>query len=42
MQRSVEILKEKGFIQDGDLILFAAGAPLAEVERKSWVRFKVV
>ncbi|MBU0472551.1 MAG: pyruvate kinase [Bacteroidetes bacterium] len=42
MTRSVEILKEKGFIQSGDLLLFAAGAPLAEVERKSWVRFKVV
>jgi pyruvate kinase len=42
MARSVEILKEKGFIEDGDLILFAAGAPHKEVERKSWVRFKVV
>jgi len=42
MRRSVEILKDKGFISDGDLLLFAAGAPLAEVERKSWVRFKVV
>ncbi len=42
MNRSVEILKEKKFICDGDLILFAAGAPLKEVERKSWVRFKVV
>ncbi len=42
MNRSVEILKEKKFINDGDLLLFAAGAPLAEVERRSWVRFKVV
>ncbi len=42
MRRSVEILKEKRFIYDEDLLLFAAGAPLAEVERKSWVRFKVV
>lgn len=42
MKRSVEILKDKKFICDGDLLLFAAGAPLAEVERKSWVRFKVV
>jgi len=42
MNRSVEILKEKGFIHSGDLILFAAGAPHKEVERKSWVRFKVV
>ncbi|MCF6270738.1 MAG: pyruvate kinase [Melioribacteraceae bacterium] len=42
MRRSVEILKEKEFVSDGDLLLFAAGAPLAEVERKSWVRFKVV
>jgi len=42
MTRSVEILKEKEFIDEGDVLLFAAGAPLAEVERKSWVRFKVV
>jgi pyruvate kinase len=42
MNRSVEILKEKNFVCDGDLLVFAAGAPLAEVERKSWVRFKVV
>ena len=42
MTRSVEILKENGFLHSGDLVLFAAGAPLAEVERKSWVRFKVI
>ncbi len=42
MNRSVEILKEKKFVCDGDLLVFVAGAPLAEVERKSWVRFKVV
>jgi pyruvate kinase len=42
MKRSVEILKEKEFIKIGDLILFAAGAPLAEVDRKSWVRFLVI
>jgi len=42
MKRSVEILKEKEFIKIGDLILFAAGAPLAEVNRKSWVRFLVI
>lgn len=42
MNRSVEILKEKEFVDDGDVLLFAAGAPVEEVERKSWVRFKVV
>jgi len=42
MTKSVELLLEAKFIHKGDLILFAAGAPLAEVERKSWVRFKVV
>jgi pyruvate kinase len=42
MSKSVEILLENKFIESGDLILFAAGAPLEEVERKSWVRFKVV
>ncbi len=34
MTRSVEILKEKGFIEKGDLILFAAGAPHEEVQKK--------
>jgi len=42
MSKSVEILLENKFIESGDLILFAAGAPLEEVERKSWVRFKVI
>jgi len=42
MRRSVEILKENEFVDEGDVLLFAAGAPLAEVDRKSWVRFKVV
>jgi len=42
MKRSVEILKEKGFIKSGDLVSFAAGAPLADVKRKSWVRFLVI
>ena len=42
LKRSVEILKEKELIKSGELILFAAGAPLEEVDRKSWVRFLVV
>lgn len=42
MKRSVEILKEKKFIKSGDLVIFAAGAPLEEVDRKSWVRFLVI
>ncbi len=42
MKRSVEILKEKKLVDNGNLILFAAGAPHKEVERKSWVRFKSV
>ena len=42
MKRSVEILKEKEFIKSGDLVLFAAGAPLEEVDRKSWIRFLVI
>ncbi len=42
MKRSIEILKEKEFVTEGNLILFAAGAPLEEVDRKSWVRFLVI
>jgi len=39
---SVEILKEKGILEKGDLVLFTAGAPITDTDRKSWVRFLVV
>ncbi len=40
--RSVEILKSKGILEKGNLVLFTAGAPITETDRKSWVRFLVV
>lgn len=40
--QSIEILKSKGILTKGDLVVFTAGAPITEIDRKNWVRFLVV
>lgn len=39
---ATEILKEKRIIKKGDVVVFTAGAPITEIDRKNWVRFLVV
>jgi len=39
---ATEILKKDNFVSKNDLILFTAGAPISEIDRKNWVRFLVV
>jgi len=42
IKRAAEILKEKEIVSIGDVILFTAGAPISDIDRKNWVRFLVV
>ena len=42
IKRATEILKEDKLISTGDVVVFTAGAPIDETNRKSWVRFLVV
>lgn len=42
VQNSMNILLEKGFINKGDLLIFAAGRPHIDKNRSSWMRFVIV
>jgi pyruvate kinase len=42
IKRATEILKEDKIISKGDVVVFTAGAPIDETDRKNWVRFLVV
>jgi pyruvate kinase len=37
-----ELLLARGLVGKGDLVIFAAGAPLSEKSRTSWTRFEVI
>ena len=42
IKRANEILKEKEIISEGDIVIFTAGAPISDIDRKNWIRFLVV
>lgn len=42
IKRAVKILKADKIISKGDVVVFTAGAPIDETDRKNWVRFLVV
>jgi pyruvate kinase len=42
IKRATEILKEKEIISKGDIVIFTAGAPISDIDRKNWIRFLVV
>jgi pyruvate kinase len=42
IKEATNILKRFSFINGGDVIMFTAGAPITDKERRSWVRFVVV
>ncbi len=38
----LDILKEKKFVNEGDVIVFTSGAPITDKDRRNWIRFFVV
>ena len=42
INRATELLKGDNIISTGDVVVFTAGAPIDETDRKNWVRFLVV
>lgn len=41
IQNSMKLLKEKNFVNEGEIILFTAGAPYTDKGRRTWIRFAV-
>jgi pyruvate kinase len=41
VQNSMKLLLEKNFINKGDLVIFTAGRPHIDKERRSWMRFAI-
>lgn len=42
IHNTINLLKEKKFIKENDLILFTAGAPYTDKGRRSWMRFAII
>ncbi len=42
IRNTIDLLKEKKFIKENDLILFTAGAPYTDKGRRSWMRFAII
>lgn len=42
IQNSMNLLKEKNLIKDGDVIIFTAGEPMKDKGRRTWIRCVVV
>jgi pyruvate kinase len=42
IKKATDILLRDSIVNTGDVIVFTAGAPIDETDRKSWVRFLVV
>lgn len=42
IHNTINLLKEKKFINESDLILFTAGAPITDKGRRSWMRFAII
>ncbi len=39
---SIYLLKEKDLVREGDVIIFASGAPYTDKGRKTWIRFTII
>lgn len=42
IEKATNIIKEKSFVKNGDVVIFTSGAPYTEKGRKSWLRFVVI
>jgi pyruvate kinase len=42
VQNSINLLIEKNYVKEGDLLMFAAGRPYIDKGRRSWMRFAIV
>lgn len=41
-KNALRILKENQFVEKGDIVVFTSGAPITDLDRRSWIRFVVV
>lgn len=37
-----KLIIEEGFVKEGDVVIFAAGAPYSEKSRANWLRFEII
>ncbi len=42
IEKAKKLLLESGHVHEGDVVLFAAGAPYSEHSRANWLRFEVI
>jgi pyruvate kinase len=42
IDKAKKLILEEGHVKEGDIVIFAAGAPYSEKSRLNWIRFEVV
>lgn len=42
IESATKILKDNGFVKEGDVVIFTSGAPYNEQGRENWMRFAVI
>jgi hypothetical protein len=36
------LIIEEGYVKEGEVVIFAAGAPYSEKSRANWLRFEII
>ena len=42
VDKAKKIIIEEGYVKEGDVVIFAAGAPYSEKSRANWLRFEII
>ncbi len=42
VDKAKKIIIEEGYVKEGDVVIFAAGAPYSEKSRANWIRFEII
>jgi len=42
IDKAKKIIIEEGYVKEGDVVIFAAGAPYSEKSRANWLRFEII
>ncbi len=42
IDKAKKMIIEEGYVKEGDVVIFAAGAPYSEKSRANWLRFEII
>ena len=42
VDKAKKVIIEEGYVKEGDVVIFAAGAPYSEKSRANWLRFEII